>query len=105
MKKFFAIAIITACCACTRGHKSKKIVLLEAQAFYYYEHDKYALAKFYLDTLIVLDSRKGEYYFDRAYSREKLSNRKRFPCAYIFQQSLQSRSKYEQWIDAVDQDL
>jgi tetratricopeptide (TPR) repeat protein len=48
--------------------------LLETQAFYDYEHDKYALAKFYLDTLIALDSTKGEYYFDRAYSREKLSD-------------------------------
>jgi tetratricopeptide (TPR) repeat protein len=74
LKKYLTILIVTGFCACSQAHKGSKRTLLEAQAFYDYDHDKYALAKFYLDTLINLDSTKGEYYFKRAYSREKLSD-------------------------------
>jgi Flp pilus assembly protein TadD len=53
-------------CACGLVHKSKK-EMLEHRAFYAYDHDNYWEAGRLLDSLIVLDSTKGEYYFKRAY--------------------------------------
>ena len=60
-------------CACGLGHKSKK-EMLEYRSFYYYDHDNYWEARKLLDSLIVLDSTKGEYYFKRAYCYDRVDD-------------------------------
>lgn len=48
--------------------------MLEYRAFYYYDHDNYWEARKLFDSLIVLDSTKGEYYFKRAYCYDRLND-------------------------------
>jgi tetratricopeptide (TPR) repeat protein len=73
LKKPLAIVVIIGLCACGQAHKKSKREILETQAYYYYDHDFYYLAKIKLTALIGLDSTKGEYYFKRGYCYDQLN--------------------------------
>jgi tetratricopeptide (TPR) repeat protein len=74
MKKLIAIIAVFGTCACNWSHPKSKREFLESKAFWYYDHDVYSKAISYLDSLIILDSTKGEYFFKRAYSYDKLND-------------------------------
>ena len=65
--------------ACNVHHKKSVKEILEQKAAYYYNHNIYSQAIYYLDSLIALDSTKGEYYFERAHCYDKLYSTKAFP--------------------------
>jgi tetratricopeptide (TPR) repeat protein len=91
LKKLMLSTFIMVFIACGHSPKKTHIAFLEERAFYYYDHDAFNNAIYYLDSLIALDSTKGEYYFKRGYSY----NRESFMPAAVRDYEKAARLNYE----------
>ena len=54
--------------------ESRDTSVIAEKANYYFQQKEYFKAKLLYDTLILIDSSKGEYYFKRGYSKSMLLN-------------------------------
>lgn len=79
IKKFILLSLVFLSISCKDFEEKKNSALLdvsimEKKAKNYIQNEDYLKAKLIYDTLITIDSTKGEYYFKRGYTKSLLIN-------------------------------
>lgn len=78
MKLFFIYTFMILFFSCgTQGRKGNPALIendLIKKANSYYQNDEFLLAKYFFDTLLLINPLNGEYYYKRAYCKYMLQN-------------------------------
>jgi tetratricopeptide (TPR) repeat protein len=77
LKSYFIIIVTLSLASCNTPHARSAKESLEYKAFGLYKNKHYDEAILCLDTLINLDSTRGEYYYKRGYSYDQITDAKK----------------------------